>query len=509
MDESSNNKKAEDSSGYMTPLVQQCQMFEALFKGDVFNVSDVTARIAQMASVCAGMEYRFDRVIMHTWNEEGQKKEDPLAFFVFKQLKDRIKPSVGSIADAYAGHSASGRVASSELSASASIRPQDEASFGSFATELDLIRTLECLWEHGVGINVQDFGKNTLLHHAIKAGFHDLTHRLMEKEIDPLILNRAKESVLGLALNASPMSVIRWLTGACDIHDIGESDAPNILFKLLEHPDKASATALLKELLPLFDLSEQDEHSMTMLHHAATQKNEPAMDLLISAEAKVNAITRNGKTPLHLALCRPENLDCVKTLLQAGADLNQADFDRKTALHYAVFNQDVSILKLILDQEIDIHATSFGEEGVLHMAYQASQLEHLHLLLEAGAHINAVNREGMTVLHKCVRHYRDNFASIQFLVESGADLSIKDEDGFTPLELARDMIDCKMAKLEPVRIYLEDAELVLREKMELKKATNRFLRPMVHSDLEVTLGLATAALRAEEYETAAPQRRRL
>lgn len=56
----------------------------------------------------------------------------------------------------------------------------------------------------------------------------------------------------------------------------------------------------------------------TFLHHAAGRNAKDCMKILIEAGANVNAINDFGNTPLHIA-CRHDSRDCLKLLLEAGA----------------------------------------------------------------------------------------------------------------------------------------------------------------------------------------------
>ena len=57
------------------------------------------------------------------------------------------------------------------------------------------------------------------------------------------------------------------------------------------------------------------------------------------------------------------------------------------------------------------------------------------LCLQRGAQINAVDANGQTALHSAAVQRSDEF--IEFLVDNGARLDLKDKQGRLPLDLAR------------------------------------------------------------------------
>ena len=48
--------------------------------------------------------------------------------------------------------------------------------------------------------------------------------------------------------------------------------------------------------------------------------------------------------------------------------------------------------------------------------------------------LNAIDGEGLSVLHRAVR--ANNIQAVRTLLDNGADINLKDKDGFTPLYAA-------------------------------------------------------------------------
>ena len=71
--------------------------------------------------------------------------------------------------------------------------------------------------------------------------------------------------------------------------------------------------------------------------------------------ADVNEADRDGFTALHWA-ARNSNVEICTLLLKNNADVNKADRDGWTALHYAASNGNVEICKL-LGNKADVNVT--------------------------------------------------------------------------------------------------------------------------------------------------------
>jgi len=105
------------------------------------------------------------------------------------------------------------------------------------------------------------------------------------------------------------------------------------------------------------------------------------------------------------------------------------------AIIYAAYIGDIELMKQILetDYDKDIRDTLGGT--ALHVAIFQDNLEAIKLLLDNGFDINAASfYHGYTPLHYCV--WTNNLAAANLLVSYNADKNIKDMNGHTPLEKA-------------------------------------------------------------------------
>ncbi|MDE2805130.1 MAG: ankyrin repeat domain-containing protein [Gemmatimonadota bacterium] len=128
----------------------------------------------------------------------------------------------------------------------------------------------------------------------------------------------------------------------------------------------------------------------------------------------------------------------VRSLLADGADVNAAQGDGMTALHWSARNRDPSLADILLDAGADVHAgTRIGHYTALHMAGEVGAGEVVELLLDAGADPMArVDGAG----HPTALHFAAASGSaraVEALLVAGADVNATEESwGQTPLIFA-------------------------------------------------------------------------
>ncbi len=94
----------------------------------------------------------------------------------------------------------------------------------------------------------------------------------------------------------------------------------------------------------------------------------------------------------------------VRDLLQKGANPDARDSFGGTALHAAMFQKNVEIVKVLLDHGCDINAQGTGNGYTpLHDAVWADNGEAVNLLLDKGAKTNLKGKDGLTPYAKARR----------------------------------------------------------------------------------------------------------
>ena len=90
----------------------------------------------------------------------------------------------------------------------------------------------------------------------------------------------------------------------------------------------------------------------------------------------------------------------VKQLLDKRADVNVAQGDGMTALHWAALHGDLAMTNLLLAAKANVKAvTRIGAYTPLHIASKDGNAAVVHALLKAGADPNTPTASGATALH--------------------------------------------------------------------------------------------------------------
>ena len=179
-----------------------------------------------------------------------------------------------------------------------------------------------------------------------------------------------------------------------------------------------------------FFLGDDDECSWSSLHDAARHGTVANIHALIEKGCDVNE-RHYGHTPLDVATQR--NVELVRALVDAGADVHSLSDDGKTALFFAAMHSRSDVVQYLLEKGLDATATDHYKDTPLHWSINRGDTKSIELLLEHGADINAVAIAGAP-LHKAV--WFDQPKALNLLLERGADHSIKGQYGVTPLHMA-------------------------------------------------------------------------
>ncbi|CAH0725920.1 unnamed protein product, partial [Brenthis ino] len=144
--------------------------------------------------------------------------------------------------------------------------------------------------------------------------------------------------------------------------------------------------------------------------------------------------------------------------------MDDAKDDGYTALHLAAFNNHSEVAELLVHGGARLDLQNANLQTALHLAVERQHTQIVRLLVAHGANLNICDKDGDTPLHEALRHHtlqqlrrlqdvrdasllsglvhaqdKKSSASIAcFLAAHGADLTIKNKKGQTPLDLCPD-----------------------------------------------------------------------
>uniref|UniRef100_A0A8C2ALL7 Ankyrin repeat domain 6b n=1 Tax=Cyprinus carpio TaxID=7962 RepID=A0A8C2ALL7_CYPCA len=140
---------------------------------------------------------------------------------------------------------------------------------------------------------------------------------------------------------------------------------------------------------------------------------------LINKGAKV-AITKNGRTPLHLAAYKG-HIAVVRILLAAGCDLDIQDDGDQTALHRAAVVGNADVISALIQEGCALDRQDKDGNTALHEAAWHGFSQSVKLLVKAGANVHAKNKAGNTALHLACQNGHAQSSKVLLLAGSRPD----------------------------------------------------------------------------------------
>jgi ankyrin repeat protein len=172
---------------------------------------------------------------------------------------------------------------------------------------------------------------------------------------------------------------------------------------------------------------------ITDLHVACLRGDLYKVEQLVELGADVSVATGRNETPLHLAALAGA-VDVISFLVDEGADMAAVDHEDRSILHWAILGGWVEIVKYL----VNVHSVpaTFDPSGIyppLVASIQSGSLETVKFLVTKGADVTLADADGFTPLHHASAGNDIKIAT--FLVSKGAKAWAKDDAGRTSLHL--------------------------------------------------------------------------
>ncbi len=183
------------------------------------------------------------------------------------------------------------------------------------------------------------------------------------------------------------------------------------------------------------------------LADAAERSDWASVRALVEGRADVNQAQIDGMTALHWAAYL-DDLETAKLLVNARADVKAANRYGVTPLSLACTSGNEAMVELLLEAGADPNTSLRGNETALMTAARTGKLGPVKALLSRGADVNAKERRGQTALMWAAAEGHADV--VRALLEAGADFRTPLPSGFTPLFFA-----VREGRTDVVRMLLE------------------------------------------------------
>ena len=281
-------------------------------------------------------------------------------------------------------------------------------------------------------VNIKNYNKQTPIEIAIHKVKPDMAILLLNHHADARVLaNHSKDSLLHIAVREKkPQLIYRLIEAGAPVNAKNKGKETAILMAVRD-----SQLAVTRALLAAgANPNIKDRYNKTPLQIALTKKNIAFSEALINARANVNNIDASGNSPLHIAT-QQVNIPLLKMLLKAGAKPNyERKYGDRTALQVAISKADVNMMRLLLNAKADVDIRGDYRQTALQQAVNKKHLVMVNLLLKYRPSLNVLDASDNSALHNAVN--TRNLPIVKRLLQAGAQPNTVNNTGDTPLTAA-------------------------------------------------------------------------
>jgi ankyrin repeat protein len=339
-----------------------------------------------------------------------------------------------------------------------SINGQDEHGFAAIhhAINNKQVKVIDLLAKNGADLNMFDSRKSTPLFYAC----------LMQHipSVITLLKNGANPNIPSLDCNKTPLIYLSEINNTL------------LIKKLLEYPieidfvdNKAYSSLMIacyKNHIETVEIllkahanpNRKNIYGNSSVTYAVKNFNIAMLNLLIRYQGKIDIVDGFGYGLLHVATMFParetansvhstENLAMVEDLIHKKLNLNEKTPKCMTPIMVSIEKRNEPCFDLLLQHHAELMHVNVNGENCLHLLATDGSVSWFEKLLRLGLDIEAKTHQDETPLVYAFKSC--NFELIDYLIEVGADVMVRDKNGKNLLHWA-----CEFGRLEYIKLFL-------------------------------------------------------
>ncbi|MCC8483024.1 MAG: ankyrin repeat domain-containing protein [Rickettsia endosymbiont of Labidopullus appendiculatus] len=292
----------------------------------------------------------------------------------------------------------------------------------------------EIVNQYELDFNLSDSNGNTSVYFGTSLGEPNVLRLLLFKGVVQAIIDNDNSAIKVFISKGADLSILNT-KGNNLWHYVAWFGADKVMESLVAKSSN-------------IDLKAANDEKYTPLWLASQQGHSNIVKWLAEHGADVNIASQvDGTTALQIAIVN-NHLPVVKVLVEGcKADINKANLDEVSPLYYSLgyWHQDykLEITKFLIEHGAIIHKKTVAGDQPIHRASNLADVKAMKLLLDHGASINEVNNDGYTPLHFLVSaentiEVDKKLTAIKYLLERLASATLKNKEGKSAIDLARD-----------------------------------------------------------------------
>lgn len=307
------------------------------------------------------------------------------------------------------------------------------------AKEWGVYSSMEALLESGADPNGQDGDGNTALHMSCRNKYPKAANELLEEGANPNIRNEEKDMPLHLAAWAGDPEIIRTLVKkGVDVHAVDAHRRTPLMLACIN--GDLQVVHLIMEVGA--DLNARDELGYSALAISVLEGH----DSITQALRQAGADDAGFSEALLLRAAKIGDINPVKELINKSVDLEAHDHDGATPLIRAVLEGHKEVARVLITAGSDVYA-AYNSTSVLALACSsrrtglspttAGDPDLVQYLIEHGADVHwKRDTDARNALFFAASSFDDNSAVIKTLANAKIDVNCQSDNGDTPLMLA-------------------------------------------------------------------------